>query len=94
MECHLRVPTPLRALCDDRAHLTVEVPDGGTVAEVLAAVAERYPALERRVCDERGRLRVHVNLFLGDDNVRDLDGTATVLSPGADLTLLAAISGG
>ena len=48
-----------------------------TVAAVLDQLAKQRPALERRVHDELGRTRVHVNLFVGDDNIRDLDGAAT-----------------
>jgi molybdopterin converting factor small subunit len=37
---------------------------------------------------------VHVNLFVGDDNIRDLDGLATVIPAGADLSIIPAVSGG
>ena len=56
--------------------------DAVTVAAVLDALAVVHPALERRVRDELGRTRVHVNLFVGTDNVRDLDGLATPIPPG------------
>ena len=47
---------------------------GVTVRRTLDALARSHPALERRVRDELGAVRVHVNLFVGADNVRDLDG--------------------
>jgi molybdopterin synthase sulfur carrier subunit len=65
-----------------------------TVADALDAVGEVHPSLERRIRDERGVLRTHVNLFVGDEDVRALDGLATALDPGAELSILAAISGG
>ena len=65
-----------------------------TVGSVLDALAVDYPALERRVRDELGRTRVHVNLFVGADNVRDLDGLATPIAPGGELSIIPAISGG
>ena len=61
---------------------------------MLDLLAKAYPALERRVRDERGRTRVHVNLFVGDDNIRDLDGTDTEIPAGTDLSIIPAVSGG
>jgi molybdopterin converting factor small subunit len=50
--------------------------------------------LERRIRDERGVVRPLVNIFVGDDNVRSLSGVGTLLSPGDDVSILPAISGG
>lgn len=95
----MRVPTQLRDLVDGAAVVQVDVAeprDGGRpdVAAVLDTLAVAYPALERRVRDEQGRMRQHVNVFIGSDNVRDRDGTATRVEPGAELTILPAVSGG
>jgi molybdopterin converting factor small subunit len=65
-----------------------------TVGSVLDALAVDHPALERRVRDELGRTRVHVNLFVGSNNVRDLDGLGTPITPGVELSIIPAISGG
>jgi molybdopterin synthase sulfur carrier subunit len=94
----VRVPGALRSLCKGAGTLPYELPDEApdrpTVADVLDAVGRDHPALERRIRDEQGTLRIHVNLFVGDDNIRALDGLATVLGPGDELSILAAISGG
>ena len=68
--------------------------DAVTVGSVLDALAVEYPALERRVRDELGRPRVHVNLFVGADNVRDRDGPRTPIAAGEELTIIPAVSGG
>jgi molybdopterin converting factor small subunit len=65
-----------------------------TVGAVLDTLAVEHPPLERRVRDELGRVRVHVNLFVGADNIRDLDGLTTAVSPGTELSIIPAISGG
>jgi molybdopterin converting factor small subunit len=109
MKVRVRVPTALRDLVAGQQAVVVDV-DGGaagvlpgavdaggdavTVGSVLDALAIEYPALERRVRDELGRPRVHVNLFVGADNVRDLDGLATPIRPGDDLSIIPAVSGG
>jgi sulfur-carrier protein len=76
----------------DRLELDLAPPI--TVGAVLDAVAERHPAIGRRVRDEAGTLRRHVNVFVGADNARDLDGTDTVVPDGAEMALLPAVSGG
>ncbi len=80
----VRVPTPLRELVAGASSVAVDVAGRGdgpaarrggvTVGSVLDALAAEHPALERRVRDEQGQARVHVNLFVGADNIRDLDG--------------------
>jgi molybdopterin converting factor small subunit len=95
MDVCVRVPSQLRQLVGNSSSVTVTV--GGSpvsVAAVLDALAAAHPALERRVRDERGGTRVHVNVFVGDDNVRDLDGLATEVPVGSELSIIPAISGG
>jgi molybdopterin converting factor small subunit len=97
MKVRIRVPTALRELVAGAQTVTVDVEPGGdraTVGSALDALAVEHPALERRVRDELGRTRVHVNLFVGADNVRDLDGLATPITPGDELSIIPAISGG
>jgi molybdopterin converting factor small subunit len=62
----VRLPASLRALASGSAEIAVS--SAGTVAEALDRLAEEHPALERRVRDERGVLRPHVNLFVGTEN--------------------------
>ena len=51
-------------------------------------------ALYRNLCDETGTVRRHLNVFVNSDNVRDLDGVDTTLTPGDVVTILPAVSGG
>ena len=94
MEVCIRVPTALRDLVAGARVVAVEVDPPVTVDAALDALAHDHPALERRVRDERRRQRVHVNLFVGPDNVRDRDGLATPITPGEELSIIPAISGG
>jgi molybdopterin converting factor small subunit len=94
MEIRVRIPASLRELVAGQHEVVVDIADAATVGSVLDALAIEHPALERRVRDELGRTRVHVNLFVGADNVRDLNGLTTAMAPGEELTIIPAISGG
>ncbi len=72
----------------------VHLPAPVTVGAVLDAVAGAHPAVGRRVRDETGAVRRHVNVFVGADNVRRLDDADTVVPEGVEVTLLPAVSGG
>jgi molybdopterin converting factor small subunit len=98
VDVRVRVPTQLRELVAGAASIDVSVgsttDESTTVATVLDALAVHYPALERRIRDEQGRTRLHVNLFVDSDNVRDLTGTATPIRAGQELSVIPAVSGG
>jgi sulfur-carrier protein len=69
---------------------TVEV-EASTVGEAIAALDRRFPGLAFRVVDEQGQIRPHMNIFLGEENVRDLD---TPTTRGAEIYIVGALSGG
>ncbi len=98
MDVSVRVPTQLRELVAGAAVVEVTVGPAAegmtTVAAVLDALALQHPALERRIRDERGQSRPHVNVFVESDNVRDRDGPATPIREGEALTIIPAVSGG
>ena len=95
MLVRVRIPTQLRNLAAGANSVDVVVDSTPvTVGSVLDSLATTYPALERRVRDERGRTRIHVNLFVDADNIRDLDGVETTIGDGSDLSIIPAISGG
>lgn len=67
---------------------------GGTVREVIAALDERYPGLRFNLCHETGELRPFVNIFLGGEHIRYLQGLDTPLPPGATLHVFPSVAGG
>lgn len=85
------VPGPLQPACGGASRLQVPA---ATVREVLEEIERRYPPLYRSVCDERGEVRRHVNLFVNSSHVRDRDGLDTALENGDAVTILPAVSGG
>lgn len=90
MSVTVKIPTQLRAVTDGEAVATVE---GASVAEVLEALYERFGELKERIADEDG-LRRFVNVYVGGEDIRFLDGLATPVADGGEVTILPAVAGG
>ncbi len=71
----------------------LDVP-GATVAEIIGALDALAPGLAFYLCDERGRLRPHVNVFIGQDRVVDRTRLTDPVAPDAKVFILQALSGG
>ena len=67
---------------------------GATVAEVVQGLEAIAPGFAFYVCDERGRLRAHVNIFVGEDRVADRHGLSDRVEPGSRVMIMQALSGG
>jgi molybdopterin synthase sulfur carrier subunit len=67
---------------------------GSTVAEVLAELEKLAPGIAFYVCDERGRLRRHVNIFVGEEPITDRQKLGDRVEPGATVWIMQALSGG
>ena len=91
MSAKVRIPTPLRNLTGGESEVTVE---GATLADVVAALDAKHPGLSERVLDETGALRRFVNVYVGDEDVRFLDGLATAVHDGATVSIIPAVAGG
>jgi sulfur-carrier protein len=70
-----------------------EVP-GATVRELIEELERRHPGLAHYIVDETGRLRRHVNVFVGEEPVRDRTKLSDPLAPDARVFILQALSGG
>jgi molybdopterin synthase sulfur carrier subunit len=81
----------LREYCAGKSQLSIAA---YTVRAALEDLERSQSALYRNLCDETGRVRKHLNVFVNSDNVRDLDGIDTTLTPGDVVTILPAVSGG
>ena len=90
MATAVRIPTQLRPLAGGASELTVE---GETVGDVLKALDVAHPGFADRLFDETGALRRFVNVFLGEEDVRFLDGLNTPVG-GQSLSIVPAVAGG
>jgi sulfur-carrier protein len=67
---------------------------GETVAEIVRGLEAMAPGFEFYVCDERGRLRAHVNIFVGDERIADRHRLSDRVAPGSRVFIAQALSGG
>lgn len=90
MATAVRIPTQLRPLAGGASEVTV---DGETVGDVLKALEAAHPGFGDRLFDEGGALRRFVNVFLGEEDVRFLDGLNTPVGS-QGLSIVPAVAGG
>lgn len=86
----IKIPTPLRVYTENEAKVTVS---GATVQEALNNLVDIYPELAPHLFAD-GKLRNFVNVFLGDEDIRFLDGVNTEIDGNADLRIIPSIAGG
>jgi molybdopterin converting factor small subunit len=85
----VHLPGPLRPFNEGRGTLALDGP-----ANVEQALNALPVGVRDRILNERGELRPHVNVFVGDTSVRETGGLATPLQHGALVFVIPAVSGG
>jgi molybdopterin converting factor small subunit len=88
------LPGALREHAEGRDQVTVELPEGARVEDLVNDVSCRWPAVGRRLREDSGVLRRHVNLFVDGQDVRALNGIRTALQDGAVVHVLPSVAGG
>jgi molybdopterin synthase sulfur carrier subunit len=85
------IPTPLRKFTNQKTRLDV---DGANVKEAIEDLTLNFPDLKKHLIDDNGKLRTFVNIFVGDDDIRDLNNENTEVKSGSILSIIPAIAGG
>jgi molybdopterin converting factor small subunit len=91
MSVSVRVPTILRTYTGGESEVTAE---GATLGDVLEDLDQRYSGIKARVLDDQGELRRFVNVYVGNDDVRFLDGLSTATPDGTQVSVIPAVAGG
>lgn len=94
MPVTVRLPQALAGDAGGARELSVDLPGGGTLADLLDALRASHPALARRVCDETGAIRRFVNVYVGDDESRSLHGLRTPVPADATVFIVGSVAGG
>ena len=91
MSSSVRIPTPLRTMTSGQAEVTV---DGATVRDVIEGLEKQFPGMRARLCDDSGDVRRFVNVFVGDEDIRFLQGLDTPVPDGTQVSIIPAVAGG
>jgi MoaD family protein len=91
MPVTVKIPTQLRSAAGGSSEATVE---GDTVAKVLDGLYDQFGELRERIAEGDGSLRRFVNIYVGGEDIRFLDGLATAVADGGEVTILPAVAGG
>jgi sulfur-carrier protein len=87
----IKIPTPMRPYVNGEQVVFV---GGQNAAEAVESLMKQFPALRPHLTNGRGELRPFVNFFLGENNIRDIQGLDTPLKEGDQLILVPSIAGG
>ncbi len=91
MAVKVQIPAPLRSLTAGAAEVEV---DATNVQGVIDALEGKYKGVKSRLCDEDGRLRSYVRVFVNGEDARDLGDAKAPLKPGDSVSIVPAIAGG
>ncbi len=90
MAIKVRIPTPLQKITGQGE---VQV-SGNSVKEMIEQLEKNYPGIKDRICDENGKIRRFVNVYLNEEDIRFLSQEETKLKDGDEISIVPAIAGG
>lgn len=93
MPVTFHIPGPLRQFTDGRSKVEIER-SPTTLAEALSSLWTLYPALRDRITTEQDQIREHINIFIGDAEIRYTGGLTSPVPTGSEISIVPAISGG
>ncbi|MEI7844462.1 MAG: MoaD/ThiS family protein [Chloroflexota bacterium] len=87
----LHVPSLMKFYLDGQTDIEI---DGATIAVALNDLILRFPAIKFHLFDKKGEIRRHINLFINENNIKELDGINTPINKDDRITIVPSISGG
>ncbi len=88
---YIKIPTPIRPYDNGQGRVSVK---GSCAAEAMQNLLAQFPALRPHLTDSQGSFRPFVSLFIGENNLRELQGLETRLEAETELRLVTSIAGG
>jgi len=85
------IPTPLRKFTNNTARLNIKA---NSVSDAVNELTHNFPDLKRHLLDEQGKVRSFVNIFVGDDDIRNLQEGQTPIQENTVVSIVPAIAGG
>ena len=87
----VKLPQILRRFSGNRYEMEIEAK---TVRELIDKLDEKYKGIKDVICDEDGRVKRFVNIFVNNEDIRFLEGLDTSLEDGDEVSIIPAIAGG
>ncbi len=91
MSIKVLIPTPLQKFTQDRAEIECS---GSTIDAMIDSLEVSCPGIKARICDDDGKLRRFLNVYVNSEDIRFLDGQATNLADGDEVSIVPAVAGG
>jgi molybdopterin synthase sulfur carrier subunit len=91
MSVQVRIPTPLRRFTGGAEEVAAA---GATIGHVVNDLEQKHPGIKERLCDEEGKVRRFVNIYVNGDDIRFLDNLGTAVKDGDEVSIVPAIAGG
>lgn len=91
MAIRVRVPTPLRKFTNGADEVNAQ---GNSVRAIVDDLEKKFPGIKDRICDDSGKIRRFVNVYVNGDDIRFLQNMETALKEGDNISIVPAIAGG
>lgn len=91
MAVKIRVPAPLQKLTKNQVEI---VANGANIKELIDDLEKNYPGIKERICDETGKVRRFINIYVNEEDIRFLQRDETPLKDGDVVSIIPAIAGG
>jgi MoaD family protein len=91
MAVQVLIPTPLQKFTNNEASVELEATSVATLVEALEG---RFPGIRARLCDDSGKLRRFLNIYVNSEDIRFLDNETTALKDGDEVSIVPAVAGG
>lgn len=85
------IPTPLRKFTNNTARVNIQA---GNVKGIVDELTLNFPDLKKHLLDEKGNIRSFVNVFVGDEDIRNLQQENTPIKEETVISIVPAIAGG
>jgi len=91
MAIKIRIPTPLQKLTNNKDIVECKA---GSVKELIDSLEKDFPGIKDRLCDDKGKIRRFLNIYVNDEDIRFLKMDQTPLKDGDEVSIIPAIAGG
>lgn len=91
MAVTVRIPTPLRTLTGGNEEVALE--GAGTIKDAVDQLEKKHPGMKDRLLDDKG-VRKFINIYVGEEDIRFLEGLGTKIKDGDQISIVPAIAGG